>query len=263
MKYKLILAGLLMATLAQANVPGVIYKTAASGGGEVRGDVRWRPAAQAYAVTRGGVTLNVPLNEVESVQVQEPPNLAGAIQQVRQGMYGSAVPVLQGIMRDYQMLQHDVTAAQYLAQAYLKQKQYAQAIRMCEEVMRANPGALRSGELAGIYWEALLEDGREATLNRELTKAIAEGSRAVAAVAQIKRGDLEQRKGNLREALVNGYLRTVILYQDVKPVQPEALFKAVKAFEQLGQLNYAENMRKRLLAEFPNHEYSRQLRSGT
>ena len=68
----------------------------------------------------------------------------------------------------------------------------------------------------------------------------------------------------LRElfALIDGYLRTVVFFQGIKSVQPEALYKAAKCFEEKGQHSYAEKMRKELLSSYPQSEEARQLRAG-
>jgi tetratricopeptide (TPR) repeat protein len=155
----------------------------------------------------------------------------------------------------------DLKAARWLAEAYLKQGKAADAVRMCEKVIESNPDAV-SGELASVYWDALIGAEQFAKLKKALGDAVAKGNRQVAAVAQIKRGDLEKKQGRNKEALIDGYLRTVVLFQDVKEVQPEALFKAAKCFEELGQMSHADKMRKKLLAEFPADPYSQQLKTG-
>jgi len=85
----------------------------------------------------------------------------------------------------------------------------------------------------------------------------------VAAMAQIKRGDIERKKENLKEALVDGYLRTIVLFKQVKEVQPEALYKAAKCFEELGEHSYAEKMRKTLLEKYPLDPYTGKIKAGT
>ena len=86
---------------------------------------------------------------------------------------------------------------------------------------------------------------KTAKAKKVIQEVIASGDRLTAAIAQIKRGDLDKKKGDMKIALVDGYLRTVILYADVKEVQPEALYNTVKCFEQLQQSSYADKFRKR------------------
>ena len=254
----LIIGSLTMCTTAGADVEGIVYK---KDGGRLRGKIRWLPASKVYVVT-DRVALQIPLAQVLRVEVKEPPELNNAIRMVRSGQYGAAVPVLENILKEYAMLEHDVTAARWLADSYLQGGDARRAIDMCRKVMQVNPRAVTAGDLTGVYWRALLEDGRDAVLKKELGEAIESGPRPVAATAQIIRGDIAVKDGEFRDALVDGYLRTVVLFQDVKTVQPEALYKAMKAFGELGQHSHAEKMRKRLLAEFPKDSYSQKARAG-
>ena len=97
-------------------------------------------------------------------------------------------------------------------------------------------------------------------MKKILLEAVEKGSRQVAAEAQIMRGDIDFKKGNYRDALVDGYLRTAVMFQRVKWVRAEALYKAMQAHEKLGEHSHAEKWRKKLLAEFPNSIYSKRLR---
>ena len=101
-----------------------------------------------------------------------------------------------------------------------------------------------------------MKSGQTGKLEMMLTKTIETGSRNAAAVAQVKRADIARQNGNNIDALVNGYLRTVILYREVKEVQPEALYKAMLAFKEMGHNSRAQKMKKKLLAEYPQSRYS-------
>ena len=115
-----------------------------------------------------------------------------------------------------------------------------------------------------MYWEALVQTEQFTRLEKALTEVIEKSQdRELVAIAQIKRGDMEKKKGDPKKALVDGYLRTVVFFQAVKEVQPEALYKAMKCFEELGQQSYAEKMRNRLLAEYPESSYSQMVKSGS
>ncbi|MBM4143449.1 MAG: tetratricopeptide repeat protein [Lentisphaerae bacterium] len=264
--WKGVACGLVLAAAATAfgaDVEGVIVK---KDSGRLAGAIRYLASSKEYLVTSRGardVTLRVPLDQVARVEVPPPPGLGEAARAVRGGQYGAAVPVLENIMKDYRMMQHDVTAAGYLAFAYMGMNQPEKALEMCRRVIEGNPDAAVSAEMAPIYWQALLKAGQDATLRKALDDAAARGDRATAARAQLMRGDLEAKNGRHKEALVDGYLRTALLFRDVKEVQPEALFKAAQSFDQLEQHPYAERMRKELLAKYPNDEYSRRLASGT
>ena len=77
----------------------------------------------------------------------------------------------------------------------------------------------------------------------------------------IARGDLILAGGNTKEiiekALRDGYLRVVTLYRNERAAQPEALFKAAKCFEDLGQTQRADHFRSRLKDEFGSSEWAK------
>jgi tetratricopeptide (TPR) repeat protein len=256
-----LLAASALPAAAQA-VVGTITKTGT--GQQLTGPVRWQPASKTYLIRPEGmrVALEIKASEVERIQVPQPKALQPAVRQVQQGQYEAAKPVLEQVVKDYEMLQWDVPAAQYLALAHLRTKNASGAVKMCEKVLAVNERAGEDPHFAGVYWEALLENNMPAKLRASLDKSIADGPRSLAAVAQVRRGDLERKEGNLKIALLDGYLRTVVFFQSNKDVLPEALYKAAKVFEELGDPANAEKMRKRLLAQFPDDEYSKRLRSG-
>lgn len=233
-------------------------------GQTLSGQIRYQPASRQYVVTAQGRSLTVPLDQVARVEVPRPGNLDSALQAVAAGRYSAAIPTLEQIRRDYLMLQWDVVATRALAEAYLRGMNDAErAIRMCEEIIRDNPQAQFSGELANIYWEALLAAGREARLRSILTQAIQSGSRELAAIAQIKRGDIDRQNGDYRTALIDGYLRTVLLFRQISHVQPEALYRAAECFTELGMTTHAERMRQDLLQNFPQSSWAQRLRAGS
>lgn len=245
--------------VSQAAVTGQIIKRS---GKPLNGDITWYAASQAYGLEMGVTSLSIPLADVLSVRVAKPDRFDRAVQMVRSGRHAAAVSPLKKIVDDYEMLRWDIQAARWLAEAYLNLNQAGKAVDMCEKIIRGNPEAERSGELARIYWDALEKDGKTATLTRVLSDAIQEGSREVAAVAQIKRADIQRSRKKIEDALKDGYLRTAILYQDIKRVQPEALLKATECFRELGQTTYAEKMRKRLLDNYPRSPEAQRVRSG-
>lgn len=258
----LLLVALLVAGTSDAAVKAIITKTGT--GQKLKGMVKWQATTKQYVIQPDGspVQFKLPPSDVAEIQVAEPAELAPAIKQVQAGSYTAALPVLEKVLKDYTMLQYDVIAAQYLAQSYLKTKDPRKAVTMCDRVVRSNPKALENPGFAGIYWQGLLETEQYLKLDKALTIAIKGGSRELAAVAQLRRGDIARQKGDLDDALIDGYLRTVIFFSSIKNVQPEALYKAAKCFEEKGQHSYAEKMRKELLSSYPQSEYAKKVKSG-
>ncbi len=231
-------------------------------GGQASGKVRYLSSSKIFELQMQGgrATTTIPASDVARVVLQQPPDeLAPAVAAVKRGQYAAAIAPLTQIKDDYAMFGPDVEAAQYLAKAYLGLGKAGDAVRMCDEVLRTNPEAAASGEFAGIYWDALLKEKQFSKLSRILGDAVKTGSRDVAAVALVKRGDIDMEKGEGKKALLDGYLRTILLFQDVKEIQPEALYKAVKAHEALNEHHYAEKWRKRLLSGYASSEYAKKL----
>jgi len=221
------------------------------------------PMSKTYAITgQNNVVMKIPLKQVADVKVTKPAGIDDGINLVQRGKYSSGIKALKKIAEEYSMLQWDMVATSWLVEAYLKTKKAADAVQACEKIVRLKPEAAFTGQLASNYWEALLQADREATLKKILTQVVQRGDRELAALAQIKRGDIERKGGNFKDALVDGYLRTIVLFEQVKSVQPEALYKAMKCFEELGQMSYAEKMRGRLLNNFPESRFTRAVQTG-
>ena len=230
-------------------------------GGRAQGFVRYLPASKAFELKAGAVTQSLQASEVAKVVLlEQPAQLQQLVAAVKRGQYLAAIAPLKKIKDEYEMFGPDLIAAQYLAVAYLNSGKAAEAVRMCEELLRGNPTASKSGEFAGIYWDALLKEKKYATLRRILEDAIQTGSRDIAAVALVKRGDMDMEKGESKKALLDGYLRTILAFQDIKTIQPEALYKAMKAHTAVNEHHYAEKWRKRLLSGYPNSDYAKKLK---
>jgi len=230
-------------------------------GGRASGKVRYLASSKAYEIyMKNNVRQQVMVSQVKRVILKtQPPVLQAAVNNVNRGKYAAAIAPLKKIKSDYEMFGPDVIAAQYLAKAYLKLGKPADASRMCKEVLQSNPKAMDDPNFAGVYWDALLQEKKYSTLTRVLDDVIQAGSHQIAAVALVKRGDVLQAQGDAKSALRDGYLRTILMFQDVKDIQPEALYKAMKAHQSIGEHPYAEKWRKRLLAGYPTSEYAKQL----
>jgi len=248
---------------ASAQAKGTIYIKGSDKG--ITGQIRWSQAKKGYDVVRDGSDRGtlVPLRKVERISVSRPAGLVAAARNVRDESYeGPHIDDLKRIVSVYLMLEHDMVAAAYLAEAYLATGNTRQAAATCQKV-RANRTATQlSADFLRVYWRTLLESQKHSTLQQEVKEIIETGPRPVAALAQLMRGDIDVSKGNYERALIDGYLRTVILFGDVRDVQPEALYKAARCFEELGESVNAEKMRKKLLAVYPGSDYSKKIQAG-
>ena len=204
-----IIAFLLIVPFMFADVQGKIIK---KDKGEISGLIRYQPASKVYSVqTPSGVAMKIAFGEVERVIVKKPAELDSAVAAAQRGQHATAMPILEKIMADYQMLEWDIVAARWLAECYLAKNETVRAEEMCEKVVTANGGKIPAGEFFGVYVKALIANNKESKARKVLQEAISSGDRMTAAIAQLKRGDLDKKKGDLKSALVDGYLRTVIL----------------------------------------------------
>lgn len=230
-------------------------------GQRAQGVVRYLPASRSYEISVRGATREIRVDDVAEIILAEPPaQLEQALRDVQQRRYQQAIPVLSSIVEEYAMFGPDREAGKALMLSYLRTGRSNEALRAGEGMIRRNPRLERNADFASIYWEALLEEDRISTLRTSIREAIQSGSRDLAAVGLLRRGDLEMRDGRHREALIDGYLRVVLLFRDVGLVQPEALYKAIQAHEQLNEVNYAERWRQRLLANHATSEFAQRLR---
>jgi len=251
---------MLTAGTAAAQIAGVV--TTAEGR-KIEGVIKWKVREKAYAITAkgGNVELEMAPANISDVQVPRPKELDAAIASMSQGNAAAAVPVLEKLANDYLMLQWDKPATRLLAEAHLASGSADKARQVCEKVIAANPEAAYLGEMAPAYWKALLKSDRVAKVEDLMAKAIKSGDRTASASALIMRGDVILAAGdtneNARKALRDGFLRVITLYKSEKAVQPEALYKAAKCFEKLGQSSRADQMRSALKSEYGSSEWAR------
>ncbi len=261
-KFSITLCTLMVALVASADPTGTI----STANGSASGTIRWKNSAKEYVITTPkGASVTYAEDDVTDVNVDRPKNLDANIAKVKQGgaAVTSAISALETIAKEYAHLKYDREATRWLAEAYVKQNNAAKAIKACETVIRDNQEAAYMGPMAVAYWDALILDGKNKTkLDLLLEKAIASGDATAAASALLKRGDAVMARGSARanceEALRDGYLRVILLYADpTSETYPEALSKAAKAFEGMGQSTVANRLREQLKADCPTSEWNR------
>jgi outer membrane protein assembly factor BamD (BamD/ComL family) len=226
------------------------------------GVIKWKASARVYVVSTKSVDLELQREQIKEMTIPEPAGYKEAIKAVQEGRPQQAIAVLERVAQDYVMLQWDEPATRALAEAYLGSGDTAKALSACDKVIAAKPEAAYAGEMAPLYWQVLLKASRTSKLEDLLEQAIKSGSQEATAVALIMRGDILFAKADFKGALKDGYLRVITLHRSVRSAQPEALFKAAKAFDQLNQAPRAETMRKQLLTEFGSSDWASQVKGG-
>lgn len=216
----------------------------------ISGEIKWQPRAKAYFVEKGKVAREVKLADVTGLDIPKPASFDKAAQLVESGQGLSAIGVLTKIVSDYRMLKWDKPAGRYLALAYLSANNAQKAYDECQKIISSDKSAAYTGDLAPAYWQALMKLGKFQQLEDLLQKATTSGDRAASAAALVMRGDLLVNSASadttkIRQALVDGYLRVWLMYQDAdcRRERAEAGLKAAAAFDKLGQSARAERIR--------------------
>ena len=221
----------------------------------VGGDIKWHAREKKYIIEKGKVTKEFPLDDVTALDIPKPAGFDKAVAQVNEGKGAAAVPVLTKIVEDYRMLQWDKPAGRYLAFAYLAADNAKKAYDLCQGIISVDKTAAYSGDLAAAYWQSMLKLGKGEQLEKLLKKAATSGNRSAAAAALVMRGDIIVSTSNdapdkLKDALRDGYLRVVLMYQDAECAREraEACLKAAQCFDKLGQSARAEKLRQQAKA---------------
>ena len=255
-----------MAALATAAVFGAVTGTITTeNGDEKKGTIRWSRSDKAYEVTdKKGIAVQVPPSDVASMDIDKPAGFDEAVAQVNKGQGKAAIPVLQQIVKEYARLDWDKAAGRYLAEALISAGDVSKGVSACEDVIKTDADAAFKGDLAPAYWEGLLKLDRRQKLEGLLKKAAASGDDFSVGAALLKRGDLVLIDGKdsndaAKKALIDAYLRVVLMYRDpeIAPkLQPEALYKAGKCFEKLGQSGRADSMRMQLKQQYADSPWA-------
>ncbi len=202
----------------------------------------YRATRNEYMIKKGAAIVSLSATEVEYVK---PPKPKGFDQ-------CEDIGELEKIVQEHQRLWWDVEASKRLLPLYVKKGGHAKAIKLFRD-LRSLIGHNVPVSLHREYWEALRMSDQKPKLEEELKRAVTEGSRELAAWAYIARGDLFLGQGSANQALVDGYLKTVILFDDIKSCRKEALEKTISVMDQIRDPR-ADNFRKALKEEFPKAE---------
>lgn len=220
----------------------------------LKGDIRWQGRNKQYIISimkgKTPIEMERKLVDVTGLDIPVPAGYERAVGQVEAGQGLAAIPVLEKIVSSYRMLQWDKPAGRYLVLAYLSANQVQKAYDACQPIISEDKSAAYSGDLASAYWQTLLKLGKFSQLETLLKKASSGASRQASAAALVMRGDIIVSGSNdnpekLREALRDGYLRVVLMYQDAecRRERAEAMMKAAQVFDKLGQSGRAEKLR--------------------
>lgn len=240
-----IVAVMALAASAAVAVPGTINQK--------RGDITWQRGSKTYALSykQGNMTAQqeIPLNSVQSLDIDKPANYDKLVAMVDGGQGAGAIAGLTQIVQTYKMLVWDKPAARYLVEAYISANNYQKAYDVAQSIISDDKTAAFTGPLAPAYWKALHGLGKNVQLENCLNKAAASGDRASSAAALVMRGDITlategESPDVCRKVLTDSYLRVALMYSDepCKRVRIEAMNKAADCFRTIGYASRAEKL---------------------
>jgi len=224
--------------------------------------IKWFETRREYQVENAdGSMLPVPFDEVESVEVDKPAEFDKAVQAVAAKQYDAAIPILEDLVLKYRRLQWDAKSREVLAKACVAKGDFKKSVQVLGDLMSNTPKSQVTDEQHVLYWSALLGAQMTATLKKDLNETLAGDSKSLAALAMIKRGDINKSEGKRDDAVLD-YMRVVILYDEVREAQPEALFKAAQLLGEMRDTARADELKKKLMSLYPASVYARKLGGG-
>lgn len=207
-----------------------------------------------YVIKTSAGDRTFPAKQVSEAVADKPAEYDKAMSLVKGEKYDEAISVLEGIARKNRKVGWDDQANKVLAQIFLEQNEGDKAY---DSFRKMSPKFRMRPDVRPLYWKTLLATDNITDLEKDLDAAIKNGAdRGAAARAQTMRGDVKMKRNQVEKAVLD-YLRTVILFEAEKDAQPEALFKAASALQQLRD-NKADDLFEKLKKEYPSSSYASQ-----
>jgi len=218
-------------------------------------NITYREATDEYIVNSGVGTYQVARSKVESLSVPRPSDFDKYAQGLKTGGTEGSVAGMEQIVEAFTFRWWDLEGKRLLFPVYERQQQWDKIVKMCAIYSKVKANVPSS--IQGFYWRALAKKGGSNNLLlQELSAAIETGSRASAAAAYLVRGDMYAYQGKKQDALIDGYLRVVLMFSDIKDIQPEALYKTYRTLKELNDTR-AEKFRKKLVDEFAESDFAK------
>ena len=219
--------------------------------------INYNAGRKEYALTDEiGAVIRKSAKAVIEISVAPPPGLDRAAGMLKDpANFETLVPVLQKVVEEYRGRKWDIEAAGYLVEVYLKQGKTKDAITISEEVFAHSQPRWVPAAYSRQYLHLLVKDGQTAAVRKRVDKMLLSNHAPTMAIACLVRGDVLMTEGKFKEALLEGYFRTALIYRDVRSVQAEALSKIVKCLEGLRDPR-SDKMRQRLIERYPNSRWA-------
>lgn len=235
-------AGLAVAALLWCGASQAAHVILANGSQVDGTDIRAR--------SDGTIILTTPQGQVQYQRGQylravadKPADFDRARQLASQKNFDEALRLLNQIVQNYRFLDWDNNARAVIAQVHVAKGDAASAVGVYDELFRNSPDAKKDSAILWAYFGVLLDAKQYDKLAPQLDELIAKGPRDDAARAQVVRGDVKMSQGQVEGAVMD-YLRSALLFESEKSVQPEAIFKAAEGLERLRDPRAKELYRK-------------------
>lgn len=251
--------GLVLSILLVSGMPARSAYVITIQGQTVEGsDIRAKSDGEIILTTPQG-TRTFYKGQYTRAVADKPADFDRAKQLIEAGKYDEATKILEDIILRYRYLEWDATAMSLLPQIYVRKGDFAGAVAAYDKLFSASPKSKEDADIQWTYRKTLLDGKMYDKLDPLLAAVIGSGSRTDAARAQIMRGDVRMAQNQLEPAALD-YLRTVVLFETEREVQPEALFKAADALEKLRDAR-AKDLYKKIVETYPNSPFAAQART--
>jgi tetratricopeptide (TPR) repeat protein len=219
-------------------------------------NVRFKKTTQEYIITMAnGTEMPLPKARVKAMEVDKPAQYDRAASAVSTGALDQAIPLLEEIsLANFMLSPWEGKTLDLLGYAYGRKGEAKKAADAYKKLLANVPPAEITTDMQRRIWNALITVNDKTTLGQSVDAAIAKGARENAAAAHIARADMAKTEGNKQDALLD-YLRVVVLYEQIKTLQPEALYKTAQCLEELRDPR-AEDFRKKLVQDWPQSEWA-------
>ena len=214
-----------------------------------------REGSDIRARNDGTIILTTPQGQITFQRGQyakavadKPADFDRARQLAAQKNYDEALKLLDTVIQNYRFLEWDNNARVVRAQVLSAKGDATGAAEAYDQMFRTAPDMRKDSAVLWAYFSAMVDAKQFDKLSPQLDELIKKGSRPDAAKAQILRGDIKMSQANVEGAVLD-YLRSAILFESEKSVQPEALFKAADGLDKLRDPR-AKDLYKRVASEF-------------
>ncbi len=216
-------------------------------------DIRITPDGNVLLTTAPGQQTTFAPGQYQQAVADKPAEYDQAVQLYGSRKYDEAIALLGPVTTRLRGLFWDAYAGALIIQAQIAKGDNAGAVASADRLLAASPTLVANPVMQDAQWQALIAAKLFDRLEGQLAKELGGDSRPAAARAQMARGDLRQAQNRLEEAVMD-YLRTALLYADVKDeteVQAEALFKAATTLQRTKDLRSAQHCLKQLQERYP------------